>query len=147
MNEPEPRFVVCAVCGKRSRVFKDKATDNVYCPVCQFPVDPDGPLPLDDYRISRFLEQVSKRTIILFWAPWDSESDEMHTILAMESQRSGREFIAASVNIAENPESKRQFGIEILPTVLVYAFGREVNRVVGAMSAFELAHLMKQEYF
>nr|HPQ39153.1 thioredoxin domain-containing protein [bacterium] len=123
------------------------ASDHVYCPVCQFPVDPDGPLPLDDYRISRFLEQVSGRTLILFWAPWDKESDEMYTLLAMESQKTDLKAIVASVNIAENPESRRQFGIEILPTVVMYAFGREVNRVVGPLTAFELAYLMKREYF
>ncbi|MCD4655586.1 thioredoxin family protein [bacterium] len=128
-------------------MYKDKVTDRVYCPVCQFPVDPDGPIPLDDIMLSRFIEIVKKPALILFWAPWEKSSEEMYTHLAGESQRTGRNIITASVNISENPESRRHYGIEILPTFVIMAFGREINRVIGPISNFELSRLLRHNHF
>lgn len=139
--------ITCAVCGVESEIYKDKADEHVYCPVCQFPVDPRGPIPLDDMCIARFIEMVKRPIIILFWAPWEKQSDEMLTILSMESRSAKDRAIAAAINVAENPESRRQHGIEILPTFIVFAFGREINRVVGWISSFEVSRLMQRDFF
>jgi len=136
----------CAVCESEITVFKDKSTDRVYCPVCQFPVDPDGPVPLDDIICHRFIEMVKKPALILFWAPWDKKSDEMYSMLAAESRYPKKNTILASINVAENPESRRHFGIDILPTFILMYFGRETNRIVGPISSFDLSRMMKQDY-
>ncbi|MBN1296772.1 hypothetical protein JXA80_08315 [bacterium] len=147
MDFSHGRQVRCAVCGTTSTAYKDKATDRVYCPVCQFPVEPDGPIPLDDLRIGRFIEQVTGSPLILFWAPWDHSSGEVYLLLAKESQKIGTSRVVAAVNVAENPESKRQYGIEILPTIVIFSFGREINRVVGPVTSFELSRLIRQDHF
>ena len=148
MQDARPQQVVCAVCGYKSAVYKDKSTDRVYCPVCQFSVNPDGPVPLDDLTIARFLETVNKPTFILFWSPWEQQSGEMYTLLSMETRITRQQkVISAAVNVGENPESKRQYGVEILPTMLVYSFGREINRVVGPLTSFEISQLMKRDHF
>ncbi|MBN1879283.1 hypothetical protein JW823_04155 [bacterium] len=146
MNGLAPK-VTCPICNTESEIYKDKKTERVYCPVCQFPIDSHGPIPLDDMCIARFVEMVKRPMMILFWAPWEKQSDEMLTILGLEVQRPRDRMVVAAINVAENPESRRQYGIEILPTFVVFAFGREINRVVGAISSFEISQLMQRDFF
>lgn len=147
MLQQSPQFVTCSVCSYNAPVFKDKSTDRVYCPVCSFPLDPDGPIPLDDLTITKYVEVVTKPTLILFWAPWEKSSDEMRQLLAVETQSPRSTHIAAVVNVDENPESRRHFGIELIPTIIIYSFGREVNRIVGVLSSFDLSRLMRKQHF
>ncbi len=146
MNDKAPT-VTCPVCNNASKVYKDKYTESVYCPVCQFPIDAKGPVPLDDRCIARFIEMVKRPILILFWAPWEKQSDEMLAILNLDVQNPKDRMIVASINIENNPESRRQHGIEILPTFLVFAFGREINRVVGPISNFEISRLKQKDFF
>jgi thiol-disulfide isomerase/thioredoxin len=139
--------VTCPVCGKTSRVFKDKDTDRVFCPVCQFPTESKEFFPLDDISIHKFLKMVKKPVMILFWAPWDKESENMLNLLQIEMENKPEKIIVTELNISENPESRRHYGIKILPTLLIFAFGREVNRIVGPVSSFEIFRLMNNDYF
>jgi thioredoxin 2 len=147
MNEKTAPLIKCPVCNKESRVYRDKMTDRVFCPYCQFPMDSRGPIPLDDITIARFIEMVLKPVMILFWAPWEKESDDMVTLFSLEVETPQNRMILASVNIEKNPESKRRYGIELVPTIVIFSFGREINRVIGPIQRFEISRLIQVDYF
>ncbi|MGB3977124.1 MAG: thioredoxin domain-containing protein [bacterium] len=147
MNEFNVSLITCPICNTTSRVFKDKATDRIFCPSCQFPLDSGLPIPLDDVTISKFIEMAKKPVMILFWAPWEKESEEVFELLALELEMPDNRMILASVDIGKNPESKRRYGIEMIPTIVIMSFGREINRIVGVVRRFELSRLIQQDRF
>lgn len=85
--------------------------------------------------------------MILFWAPWEKESEEVFELLALELEMPDNRMILASVDIGKNPESKRRYGIEMIPTIVIMSFGREINRIVGVVRRFELSRLIQQDRF
>jgi len=84
--------------------------------------------------------------MVLFWAPWEKESEKVLTLFRLEMENKPDNILISELNISENPESRRQYGIDILPTILLFSFGREVNRIVGTVSSFELSRLIKNDY-
>lgn len=147
MNKTYAPLITCPLCNKESQVFKDKATDKVFCPFCQFPLDLTLPIPLDDITISKFIEMAKRPVMILFWAPWEKESEEMLELMSLELEMPAKRMILASVDIGKNPESKRRYGVEMIPTLVIMSFGREINRIVGAVRRFELSRLIQQDRF
>jgi thioredoxin 2 len=55
----------------------------------------------------------------------------------LASEYAGRLKIA-KLNVDENPVTASQFGIQSIPTMLVFKNGKQVNKLVGAMPKQEI---------
>lgn len=142
MNVPSPgRMHKCPICAHVSPVLIDKATDYAYCPVCLFPIRKDSSVPLGDATFPKFLGLCKKRMIAVFWAPWAPGARDFIPLFDITARAFQDKTIFVSIDISDNPEMNRFYGIEILPTVLVFEYGREINRLLGAVSAFDLERL------
>jgi thioredoxin-like negative regulator of GroEL len=56
---------------------------------------------------------------------------------------SGRVRIA-KLNVDENPATAARFGVRSIPTLLVLAQGREVDRIVGVQPKAEIARRLER---
>lgn len=70
-----------------------------------------------------------------FWASWCGPCKMLGpTIESLGGQYDGK-VLVAKVNIDEEPELARRFGVMSIPTVLFLKNGREFDRKVGLMPA------------
>jgi thioredoxin 1 len=71
---------------------------------------------------------------VIFWAEWCVPSRAaVETIEALATRRRGA-FRLGAVNVDENPRTTERYGIQGLPTLLVFRNGETTERRVGLMS-------------
>ena len=70
-----------------------------------------------------------------FWAPWCGPCRMLGPVLEeLAAQYEGKALIA-KVNVDEEPELARRFGVMNIPTAVFLKQGREFDRKVGAFPA------------
>ena len=77
-----------------------------------------------------------------FWASWCGPCKMLFpTVEALAEQYEGR-VLVAKVNVDEEPELARAFGVMSIPTVVFLKNGREFDRKVGLMPASAFAAVL-----
>jgi thioredoxin len=82
-----------------------------------------------------FLEEVLRETIptaVDFWAPWCGPCKMVSPILEDIADKHPGKIKVVKVNSDENPGLSQRFGIQGIPTIILFRDGKEVDRLVGA---------------
>jgi len=119
-----------------NRVPRDKLAQGLApkCGRCKRPLPEvaTAPVTVTDATFASEVEQSPLPVLVDAWAAWCGPCrmiapaiDELAVELA------GRVRVA-KLNVDENPATASRFGIRSIPTLLVIAGGREVDRIVGA---------------
>ena len=84
------------------------------------------------------------KLIVDCWAPWCAPCATMGPILdAIASEYKGR-FKVAKLNTDLNREIAAQYGINSIPTLLIFQAGKLVDRVVGVVSERQLQDVVNK---
>lgn len=82
-----------------------------------------------------FEERVLKAdapVLVDFWAEWCVPCHMVSPVVEEIGRDKGDSLQVAKLNIDENPEMTRRFGVMSIPTLLLFKDGAEAARVVGA---------------
>src|SRR5207247_8611464 len=79
-------------------------------------------------------EVLSSDTPVLvdFWAEWCVPCHMVSPVVEEIGQEKGESLRVAKLNIDENPEVTRRYGVMSIPTLMLFKDGEEKARVVGA---------------
>ena len=76
--------------------------------------------------------------VVDFWAEWCAPCKAISPLLeAVESKMSGK-FKLFKLNVDTSPLVASEYGIESIPTLLVFRNGKPVNSLVGLVSKNEI---------
>ncbi|MEI2699588.1 MAG: thioredoxin [Microthrixaceae bacterium] len=88
-----------------------------------------------------FAEEVNAATeavLVDFWAEWCGPCKTIAPILEeLASEQAGKLKIA-KVDVDDNQGLARQYGVQSIPTMIVFKDGAEVHRMVGARGKAQL---------
>jgi thioredoxin len=82
-----------------------------------------------------FEEQILKAdrpVLVDFWADWCVPCHMVSPVVEEIGQEKGESLRVAKLNIDENPEVTRRYGVMSIPTLMLFKDGEERARVVGA---------------
>ncbi len=89
----------------------------------------------------RFHEQVIQSPVpvlVDFYADWCPPCRALAPILDTLAQQVDGEARIVKVNVDHEPALAQSYGINSIPTLLVFAGGREVDRIAGLLSPEQL---------
>ena len=70
--------------------------------------------------------------LVDFWAEWCVPCHMVSPVVEEIAQEKGEALKVAKLNIDDNPEATRTYGVMSIPSLILFKDGQEVARVVGA---------------
>ncbi len=102
------------------------------------------PIGLTD---SNFANEISKYPIMLvdFWAPWCGPCRMVSPIIEQLSREYSGKVAFGKVNVDENQKISASFGIQSIPTLMIFRNGKAVDVMVGALPKAQIEMKLKQQ--
>jgi thioredoxin 2 len=141
MNE-NSMILACPACGTKNRIPRNRVHDRAICGKCRTPLSPsaslDHPVEITDRTFRGEVSDHPGAVLLDCWAPWCGPCRMVAPILEeLAAQYAGRVKIA-KLNVDENPMTASQYGIQSIPTMLLFKGGRLVDKVIGALPKGEI---------
>jgi thioredoxin 2 len=133
-------IVACGSCGKKNRLAYERLGDAVQCGQCKQPIKPLAePIELHSSAdFDRLVGKASLPIVVDYWAPWCGPCRMVAPELQKVAARQAGQAIVVKVNTDELSDLGQRFGIRSIPTLAVFAGGKEVARESGARPAEEI---------
>jgi thioredoxin 1 len=74
----------------------------------------------------------SQPVLVDFWAEWCVPCHMVSPVVEEIAREYSEKLKAAKLNVDDNPQTARQYGVMSIPTLIVFKDGQEKARVVGA---------------
>ncbi len=134
-----PLHLVCPHCNATNRVPSDKLQAELNCGKCHQPLLAAHPDNLGEAAFNAQLAKSDLPMVVDFWAPWCGPCRMMAPAYEKVSQDMQGKARFVKVNTEVEQGLAATYNIRSIPTLAVFAGGREIARQPGAMSAPDLA--------
>ena len=139
-------IVTCPSCGQKNRMAFERLGEPVRCGRCKTELSsPATPLEIHSSQdFDRLVARASVPVVVDYWAPWCGPCRMVAPELQKVAARAGGRMLVVKVNTDELTDLGERFGIRSIPTLAVFAGGREVARTAGARPASEIEKFVEQ---
>ncbi len=139
-------IAVCPSCGQKNRRAYDHLSAEMRCARCKTALaDPAEPIDVPSSEaFDRLVAASAIPVIVDYWAPWCGPCRMVAPELQKVAQRQAGRFLVVKVNTDELTDLGDRFGIRSIPTMAVFAGGKEVARTAGARPAKDIEAFAEQ---
>ncbi len=147
----EATIVRCPSCGANNRVRRETQTTGARfrCGRCKTELTANAvpsaePVHLTDATLSIDVDASPIPVLIDLWAEWCGPCRMLApTIEQLARELTGRVKVG-KLNVDENPRGAARFGAHSIPTLVLVANGKEVDRLVGLLPKLEIQRWLEQ---
>ena len=132
------QLIVCAHCGSTNRLPEGRDALTGKCGSCGRLLFGDGPAEVTAANLDRQIKRSSVPILVDVWAPWCGPCRIMGPQFEAAAKQAQPELRFLKLNSDENQDFASRIGIRGIPTMLLFANGREIGRVSGAMSGTDI---------
>ena len=132
--------VSCSNCGATNNYPLDAAGKKVVCGKChnELPV-PGEVLEIPPEKAYLLFAHSSLPVLVDFYSPTCGPCHAMHPVVERLAKRKAGDLMVVRLNVDRLPEVGARFGIQGVPTFIVFSRGAERGRVSGAMPETDFA--------
>jgi thioredoxin len=96
---------------------------------------------------NNFKIEVSKYPVILvdFWAPWCGPCRMVSPIIKQLAREYSGKVAFGKVNVDENQMISASFGVQSIPTMMIFRGGKAVDVMIGALPKAQIEMKIKQQ--
>jgi thioredoxin 2 len=130
--------VACPKCLARNRFDPERAGEGPKCGACGTALLDGEPVELAAAGFEPFLTRTDLPVVVDFWAGWCAPCRSMAPAFASAARKLATSARFAKVDVDRAQELAGRFGIRSIPTLVLFAGGRERARLSGARDAAEI---------
>ena len=97
----------------------------------------------DDNFSTEVLES-SEPVLVDFWAPWCGPCRQIAPMIDELAGENAGSVKVGKVNIDENPQAAQNYGVQSIPTLMIFKGGEVVERFVGAQPKVRLQEALDE---
>ena len=133
-------IVRCLSCGTDNRIPASKLDKNGKCGHCHAPLGPvDEPYVVSSAaEFGELIADAPFPILVDFWAAWCGPCKMVAPELAKLAKERKGALLVAKVNSDDHPDVASRYGIQALPTFVLFRSGQEAGRASGAMPAGQI---------
>ncbi|MGH9387497.1 MAG: thioredoxin [Vicinamibacterales bacterium] len=139
-------IVTCPSCGTKNRLAFDRLGQRTRCGKCHTdvalaatPHEVDSPQQFD-----ALVARSAVPILVDFWAPWCGPCRMVAPQVEQVAQRNASRLLVVKINTDEVNDLASRLGIQGIPTLAVFARGREAARTSGAMPADRIEAFVRE---
>lgn len=100
-------------------------------------------MQINNAQFRQWMEQ-GETVLVDYWAPWCGYCRRIGPAYDQIAEEYGGRVAVVKVNIDEEPRLTEEEGVEVIPTLILYKNGKEVNRVVAPKSKAAIDQFLRE---
>lgn len=128
---------VCPKCSATNRIDVSRAAQAA-CGKCKTPLLPKHPVELTSANFEKIIANSGVPVLVDFWASWCGPCKMMAPQFEKAATELAPDMLLAKVDTETEQQIGARFGIQSIPTLVLFEKGREKARQPGALNSADI---------